>query len=92
MNYLKTNSFTVCAIIFFILLVGCTACKPNGFPRPDSPLCTVTSEHGECTDARGDYKEEHKNLMCTDLNGYLVLEKYVDDLEKEIIRLRRRCQ
>jgi hypothetical protein len=78
-------------IAFFILVVGCSSCRPNGIPRPDSPLCTVTSLEGECTDARGDFTEPHSNLMCTTLDGYLTLEKYVDDLEKEVLRLRRNC-
>lgn len=77
--------------LFAALLVGCSACHPNGMPRPDAPLCTVSNETGECTDSRGDFNIPYPGLMCTSLDGYLTMEKYLDDLEKEVIRLRRRC-
>jgi hypothetical protein len=85
-------NFSMLKILTLILLVGCSSCKPNGIQRPDAPLCTVTSLEGECVDARGDYSEPHQNLMCTSLDGYLSLEKYLDELELEVIRLRRRCK
>lgn len=83
--------FDFAIIGFILMLVGCSACRPNGIPRPDSPLCTVNETSGECTDSRGDYEIPYEGLMCTSLDGYLTLEKYVDDLEKEVIKLRRRC-
>jgi hypothetical protein len=77
-------------IAFTFLLVCCSACRPNGMERPDAPLCTVTHVSGECTDARGDFNIPHEGMMCTTLDGYLTLENYIDSLEKEVIRLRRR--
>jgi hypothetical protein len=86
------NNINVCvAFVLFITLVSCASCRPNGIPRPDSPTCTVAGGVGECTDARGDYTLPERDLICTSLDGYLVLERYVDELEKEVIRLRRRC-
>lgn len=88
----NNNKLIDCATIgFILLLVSCSSCRPNGLPRPDAPLCTVTTETGECTDERGDFNLPHAQLLCTSLDGYTVMEKYIDDLEKEVIRLRRNC-
>lgn len=92
MNYQNNSLSTICAIICLVLVaVSCSSCNPNGIPRPDAPLCTVTNQHGECTDDRGDFFEKHQNLMCTTLDGYDAVELYVDNLEKEVVKLRRNC-
>lgn len=88
------NNINVCVVVFILfsfLLVSCSSCRPNGIPRPDAPLCTLTQTEGECTDARGDFTIPFEGMLCTSTDGYLTLEKYLDDLEKEVIRLRRRC-
>lgn len=95
MSYLnnnKKNWFDFAPLAFILLVTACSSCQPNSFPRPDSPVCTVTEVSGECTDNRGDFNLPHGDLMCTSLDGYLNLEKYVDDLEREVIKLRRRCK
>lgn len=79
------------------LVVGCAGCNPNGTVRPNSPLCTPllgggnTATEFECTDSRGDFREPIVNVIGTTLDGYSVLEKYLDDLEKENKKLRRSC-
>jgi hypothetical protein len=84
-------------ILTAFLVVGCAGCNPNGTRRPDSPLCTPildggnTASEAECTDLRGDYRVPIADTISTTLDGYPVLEKYVDDLEKENRKLRRSC-
>ena len=82
-------------IVILLLLISCASCQPNGTRRPDSPICTPLSsdrEQWECTDSRGDFKTPTDNVIGTTLDGYLVLEKYVDDLEIENRKLRRQCR
>lgn len=81
------------ALIIF-LAVGCAGCNPNGTRRPDVPLCTPISDGGyfECTDSRGDFREPEVNIIGTTLDGYGVIEKYVDDLEIENRKLRKACK
>lgn len=85
-------------ILTAFLVVGCAGCNPNGTRRPDSPLCTPVLNGGrsadefECTDSRGDFRVSVSDTIGTTLDGYAVLEKYVDDLEKENKRLRRSCE
>lgn len=87
---------TTQALIFVLLfLLSCAGCNPNGTLRPDAPICTPLSsdrDHFECTDSRGDFKEPTGNIMGTTLDGYNVLENYLDELEKENRRLRRNCK
>jgi hypothetical protein len=78
-------------LMFF--LISCAGCRPNGNQRPDSPVCTpvVDREYFECTDSRGDFREPVDNIIGTTLDGYLVLEGYVDQIEKENKKLKRLC-
>jgi hypothetical protein len=80
-------------IIFAGFFILCTAASCVSKPgRPDSALCTVTEEGGDCTNRIGDFKEPHHRLLCTNLEGYAMLEDYVDALELEVRRLRRECR
>jgi hypothetical protein len=82
-------NFKVISIL--LVVAACAGCKPNGIPRPDAPLCTVENGVGKCTNSAGDFDIDASLLMCTDIDGYSTLEKHIDELEKEVIRLRRRC-
>jgi hypothetical protein len=76
--------------ILFISFIACSCIrKPH---RPDAPLCTVDEIHGECTDARGDFFLDHAHLLCTSLEGYSTLERYIDELELRVKQLERRCK
>lgn len=89
----KKNSVLLGFII--LILVGCSSCRPNGIPRPQAPLCTslyAEPDMFECTIGERDITVPSKEIMGTTMDGYLLLEKYVDDLEKEVIRLRRTCK
>lgn len=84
-------------VIILLALIGCAGCNPNGTRRPDSPLCTPVFDGGttvtefECTDTRGDFRIPVGMVIGTSLDGYEILEKYVDDLEIENRKLRRAC-
>lgn len=81
-------------LLLLAFLVGCAGCNPNGTRRPDVGICTPLSEdreHFGCTDSRGDYQEPTLNIIGTSLDGYVVLEKYLDDLERDNKRMRRLC-
>lgn len=76
--------------VFFILCTSFSCVSKPG--RPDAPLCTVDSNHGECTDARGDFILDHSNLLCTSIEGYGTLENHIDKLELYIRKLERGCK
>jgi hypothetical protein len=76
--------------VFFMICISCSCIQKPG--RPDAPLCTVTSENGECTDVRGDFVLDHAQLLCTSVDGYSTLERYVDQLELKVRDLERRCK
>lgn len=71
-----------------IFLGNSCVSKPH---RPDSPICLRNSNSWVCTDSRGDYEEQESNLICTSIDGYSDLERYVDALELRIRQLERRC-
>lgn len=84
------------AIHYVSVLLLCLACssscerKPG---RPDSELCTWQFERllWECEDSFNHVRteEDEGNLMCTTLDGYLKLEKYIDQKELKIRQLER---
>ena len=47
---------------------------------------------GDCIDARGEFKEDPRLLLCTNPIGYSAYENYIDELEQRVIRLERRCR
>jgi len=60
-------------------------------------LCIVAKDengayYGDCEDARGEYREETKNLICTDIDGYSKLERYIDQLELRVRNCGRKCK
>ena len=60
--------------------------------RPDAPVCLFNSDGWHCTNRGGDYREQESNLVCTDLSGYAILERYVDEIELRLRKLERRCK
>lgn len=70
------------------LAISCQT-KPN---RPDSPVCLHNSTGWVCTDSRGDFNETENNLVCSTLDGYSAMERYVDALELRIRKLERSCR
>lgn len=85
--------------VFFVSVLSiCLSCstscerKPG---RPSSELCMWMSEAGiwECEDAAGISRHEDAgNLMCTTMEGYALLERYVDAKEKQVRDLERRLK
>lgn len=78
--------FVVFCTIF--LATNCVS-KPN---RPDSAICLHNSDGWVCTDSRGDFPETENNLICSTIDGYSSLSKYVDQLELRIRQLERQCK
>lgn len=46
----------------------------------------------ECTNARGIYNVPSIDVLATDQDGYDALARYIENIEKENKRLRRRCK
>jgi hypothetical protein len=80
---------TLCAVFFTTFLAASCVSKPN---RPDSAICLHNSDGWVCTDSRGDFPETENNLICSTIDGYSNLSKYVDALELKIRELERRCK
>lgn len=76
--------------IFFLIFSLTSSCIPKP-GRPAAPLCTVTSKEGRCTNAQGNFTTDHSDLLCTTIDGYSVMERYVDTLELKIREYERRC-
>lgn len=79
--------FVVCFTILHAVS-GCVS-KPS---RPDSALCLHNSTGWVCSDSRGDFPEVEANLICSNLDGYSSLERYIDALELRVRQLERRCK
>jgi hypothetical protein len=76
-------------VFFTMFLASSCVSRPN---RPDAPLCLFNSDGWVCTDARGDFPEPESNLICSTIDGYSSLERYIDELELRIRQLERRCK
>ena len=78
-------------VVYFTILLAASGCvsKPS---RPDAPLCLHNSNGWACTDGRGDFSETENNLVCSTLDGYSSLERYIDALELRVRQLERRCK
>lgn len=84
---MKIETLFVVSCMTF-LAASCVS-KPN---RPDSPICLHNSDGWMCTDSRGDFPETEANLICSTIDGYSNVSKYVDALELKIRQLERRCK
>lgn len=97
---MRTGMLYVSALLLCLVSSGFSSCerKPG---RPNAELCTWQSEgqFWECEDAFNNTRPENNSghLMCTTLDGYLILEKYIDekelrvrDLERELSRCRKK--
>lgn len=83
-------------ILYVNVLLLCLACstscerKPG---RPNAELCTWQFERAlwECEDTFNHVRIEENpgNLMATTLDGYLLLEKYIDAKELKVRQLER---
>ena len=74
------------SLIITLLLASCRT--PDGIYRPTAPLCTIEGDTAECTDGRGDFEVDPRELLCTTNDGYKILESYIDTLELEIKSLK----
>lgn len=78
-------------VVALSLLVACSCRRKPG--RPNTELCLYLSESQiwECEDAFQHVRVEPNpgNLMCTTIDGYNVLESYVDAKEKRVRELER---
>lgn len=80
-------------LLLIFVLTSCAATCNRKPGRPNSELCTWMSEAQvwECEDASGRTRSEDPIvLMCTTIDGYAALEKYVDAKEAKIRELERR--
>lgn len=81
---------TFFAVSLLLCLAASCVRKPG---RPNTELCTWQFEtmKWQCEDAFEYVREESdlKNLMCTTLDGYTALERYVDAKEKKVRDLER---
>lgn len=80
------------ASIFLIctILAGCQS-HPR---RPDAAICTAIigeMDYFECTNSRGIFRVNAADVLATDQDGYEALQSYLEQVEKENKRLRRRC-
>jgi hypothetical protein len=83
----------VCSVSVLLLLAACSCIRKPG--RPDSPLCVFLSEASiwECEVASGQTSvETPENLMCTTIEGYSTLERYVDQKEARVRELERQLE
>lgn len=75
-----------------LLCLACSSCE-NKPGRPGAELCTWQFERQvwECEDTSNHTRVENDqgDLMCTTLDGYLKLEKYIDTKEAKVRELQR---
>lgn len=73
--------------VFCTLLASCSCIQKPG--RPDIPICTVTSVDAQCTNAAGDFRTSHNDILGTTIDGYQIAENYIDQLELKVRELER---
>lgn len=82
-------------ILYAAVLSLCLACSScwNKPGRPNAELCTWQFERQiwECEDVyeHTRIENDYGGLMCTTIDGYLKLEKYIDEKEAKVRELQR---
>lgn len=80
-------------VSIFLISISLVSCQSNP-ARPDAPICTALVDDlsvFECTDSTGVYRLDTIEVIGTSLDGYDKLQTYIEQIEQQNSRLRRRC-
>lgn len=88
--------------LYMICLICVSGCKNPEIERPpmvvNAPNCIVLASDNECQafcvseENPVGWEQEAEGLNCTEIENAVSFEDYIESLELEIIRLRRRCK
>ena len=77
--------YTILTITTLLLLNSCVT--DQRLNRPDVPICINQIRGCFCVDATGEYEiEDCSNFISSDPESYLIMERYVDDLEARLLK------
>lgn len=81
-------------VSIFLICTILASCQSHP-RRPDAAICTAIigeMDYFECTNSRGIFRVNAIDVLATDQDGYEQLQRYIEEIEAQNKRLRRRCQ